>query len=263
MASATFAPMIRLGCFLMAAFYTAYVVLAFKYLDAGWAILAVLALVGFTLYALPKLLVRGATGWIQRKAIGLMDAKSAVLRDAQIQVESLDWIERPSDNEEELDEDDEPIERPAHLLRMTASIRPAGSAEAGKVLPKNQTPMQFYEPGELILVPANAPSLREKMSNLFGGGDGDSDDEDRVNPEVEDIDDDGDESHQAHCVDARILGEENEGADKVAGINRVKLDFDVPAEMTGPVKPRYYMEDFPAFDLPPRPLPPATPLLEV
>ena len=252
--------MLRLGCVLILGFYTAYVVLAFKYLPVGWAIVAILGLMLFTLYAVPKLLVRGATGWIQRKAVGLMDAKSAALRDATLTIESIEWVARSDAAEQDYaDEEAEPLS--PHVLRVVATIRPAGSARAGRVLPSNQTPMQFYEPGEFVLVPEAAKPIREQIAGIFGRND-EAEEDEVVNPQVEDLD--PEPAGQAHCVDARVTDEAGavEEADKVAGVRRVSLDFDVPTSLTGRVKPRYYLEDFAPFDLPPRPLPLTLPMLE-
>ena len=221
--------MIRLGCLVVFLLVVAYCVAAFRLLPWWGAMLAVAGLAIFLVYALPRLAVLAAKGWLRRKVEGLMEAKSGVLAGAEVEVHSVAWIDAPPESD---------VAGP--LLRIEATVRPADRPAAGEVRAAGATPMRFWDPSDFALVPADAPPVREAMREA-AARDGD--------PDLIDA-----EAEPGAVLDVRVLeaGEERP-ADKVAGVRRVAWSFAAPPSLGGRAKLRYFLEDFPALDVPPRP----------
>ena len=259
--------MLRFGCVLTLILFVAYITAAFRFLPWWGAVLAIAGLILALAYIVPKLVFRGATSFLRRKGLAFIEMKSKVLRDATVEIESVEWVPRPADQMDSSGFDDEGetaqvARRSPWLLRVTAFIRPAGSPQPGEVVRSQDTPFQLYEPSEFTLVSESALPMKEHFNqSIKKAWSSHDDDEDDANPAVVDV---NDEEAQAGCHYATITdstGTEVD-ADKVNGPHRVTLDFDVPRRLTGRVKPRYYMEDFATFDLPPRPADPPQAIID-
>ena len=262
--------MLKLGCVLTLILFVAYIAAAFHFLPWWGAVLAIAGLILVLVYVVPKLLFRGVTTFFKRKGLAFIELKSKVLRGATVEVEHAEWVPRPAEQMEASDPEDEEeaayvAARSPSLLRVTAFIRPAGSSKPGEVVRAEDTPFQLYDPSEFSLVSESAMPMREHFEKSLNSAwaDRDDDDEAEENPDVVDV---NEEEGQAACYHATITDSTGQqvDADKVNGPHRVVFDFDVPKRLAGRVKPRYYMEDFEPFDLPPRPTqPPAVPVIDV
>jgi hypothetical protein len=132
--------------------YLVVTVAAFVFLDWWQAVLVSFATFVLLAYA-GKLLVRRALARLGRFAVGLVGIKGQVLRGAAVDVHAVRRIAPPADLLPVLDADRDrppPDPVPRDWYEVEVTLFPAPDAPG---------PMTHWEPGDLILVPADTPDV--------------------------------------------------------------------------------------------------------
>ena len=187
-----------------------------------WGTLAVLAAVAVGAYlVVPKMVEAG----IKKGAKQLFEAKSRVLRGANVTVTEVVVVPRPTPPDGEAaddgaDDEDADAEEIHRYVRVDFSVRPADVTG---------TPMQFFDPDEIRLVPAGK---RVDFDSMADG--------------------DGDESPEASVAHGEIW---HEGAfvrdyEKMDAEARLRLTFAVPRALPPDVQLVYYFESLATLRLP-------------
>lgn len=163
-----------------------------------WGTMLVLLVEVALIIALGPQMIRWA---ITRIVVSLLQKKSRVLRGADLRIEQVSLTVRPDDAGEEDD---------CRYVQIRGTLIPQPHASE----------MQFYEPGELLLVPYDATvSLDEHQ----------------------------DDAQSASAVRVRLIEETNlpgREAEKITGPAALEILFAVPQTLSGRVKFRYYFEQF-------------------
>lgn len=231
--------MLRIGCLLVVAVLAIFIaipVVASRYIPWYATLLLIVAEVALLIFVVPKL-----GKWIFKRALtGMLGMKSKVLRNATVEVHSLEKVPKPlrrvepsqaptdeiqtpegtvvtgSPTEEANDDDDEKDKPGTRYVRVDCTITPG----------KTAGPMQLYEPDDIVLV-----SWDKKVSLRS----------------MEDEDD----SNEAAAVEMKIVGEDPDNdSGKYGGPQRIEFVFRCPPELKSRAKFRYYFETFGDLQIP-------------
>lgn len=168
-----------------------------------WGTLLVLLVeVGLIVVLGPQLIRWGVT----QVAMGVLVRKSRVLQGAGVEIHEVKAVDRPEDAAPQ----GEPLEEHLRYVQAECTITPRPGASE----------MQFYEPGELLLVAYDAPVSEEEHPEEGEAG---------TVAEVWVVDD---------------AGGVQRDPGKVSGEARLRIVFACPARLSGRVKFRYYFEQF-------------------
>lgn len=218
--------MLRYGCLiflLVLAVLIAIPVIASRYVP-GWAVfLIVVGEVVAMRYLVPFAIGLG----LKRFAMGVIQQKSQVLRNAAVHVYSVERTTVPAELNERLIEESSELQPGEQELIDVPG--PAGRyvlVDFTITPQSNHSPMKSWEPVELMLIPS--------LQNVAV-----SEDDDKLSATV------------AQVEIVQENGEVIREFDKVEGKTRLRAIFNCPPLLSGRVKFRYYFETFGDLLLPP------------
>jgi len=187
--------------------FVAIVGVSAMYLPWWGTAFVVIGLVVLAAKLIPVFVSRGLSDVMTK----LFDTKSSVLRDAKVDVHTVELTERPAiPVDDDFDDDaDEPDPETTKYVLVEATITPGDPTG----------PMQHWEPGELRLVGFDHDTSLEALAEGL---------------------DDGGDVMLAECVDSD--GTADDDFDKVVGEHRLRIVFACPRSMTGRAKLQYYFE---------------------
>ena len=208
----------RVGCLITFVVIIGSPIVASHYLPWWGTILFIIAEGVLILWGVPRLIKFAA----KRFAMNLFTSKSRVLRGAMVQIHRVELAHDPRKPPVLENQDYPKTEAAAYAMNLSSPINERFILLEFTITPRTgASRMQFYEPGELLLIPFDA--------KIDIHADPNADENAGVISKCAVIDENGNES---------------EDFDKITGRNKIRAIFKCPATLVGRVKLRYFFEDF-------------------
>ncbi len=207
-------------------------VVAAQFLPWWGTLLVIVGEAGLLIFGTPRLIRFGA----KRLAKRLFEAKSIVLRGAEVLVHDVQEVPKPEsdpmyENHEPDGEDDDPDWQAYEAEREAQAARYV--MVDCTITPRNATGViQHWDPSDLQLCPYGKKT----------GFD--------WNQAEDDSTDDEDEGHIVEMTSVSADGDEADADDKFQGPQRLRLVFACPADLIGRAKLRYYFVSIGDLQLP-------------